>query len=64
MHKTRADFPTGAYSADLLVWCSENGLSEAETASLAIKFCGIASDLERIKYNWNDLFTDDRQTNE
>jgi len=63
LHKTRADFPTGAYSAELLDWCQKNGLSDAETADLAIKFCGIASDLGRIEYNWNDLFTNDQQVN-
>ena len=60
LDKTRADFPTGAYSADLLAWCQENGLDYAETADLAIKFCGIASDLGRIGYNWNDLFTNEQ----
>lgn len=54
--KTRADFPTGLYSTELLQWCSDNGLDSSMTDNLAIKFCGISSDLTRIGYNWNDLF--------
>ncbi len=53
---TRADFPTGAYSTDLLAWCAEHGLTEAATGLLAVKFCGIAADLARLGRNWNDLF--------
>lgn len=58
LNKTRADFPIGAYSSDLLTWCQNAGLSDTETADLAIKFCGISSDLGRLGYNWNDLFKD------
>lgn len=53
---TRADFPTGAYSPELLAWCAEHGMSEADTGALAIKFCGIAADLARLDHNWNELF--------
>lgn len=51
-----SDFPTSAYSAELLSWCSEHGLDADTTADLAIKFCGIAADLSRIGYRWDDLF--------
>lgn len=53
---TRADFPSGAYSPQLLAWCAAHGMDEAATGSLAIKFCGIAADLSRIGHNWNELF--------
>ena len=52
----RADFPTGAYSPELLAWCEEHGMGEAETGALAMKFCGIAADLARLGRNWNELF--------
>ena len=51
-----SDFPTAAYSSELLAWCSEHGLDAATTGDLAIKFCGIAADLARIGRNWNELF--------
>lgn len=53
---TRADFPTTAFSSQLLAWCVEHGMSEDMTGTLAIKFCGIAADLARVNHNWNDLF--------
>lgn len=53
---TRADFPAGAYSPDLLEWCADHGLDEASTGALAVKFCGIAADLARLGRNWNELF--------
>ena len=53
---TRADFPTGAFSAELLAWCAEHGMSEADTGALAVRFCGIAADLARLGRNWNELF--------
>lgn len=53
---TRADFPTGAYSSELLQWCAEHGMPEAETGALAVKFCGIFADLTRIGRSWNELF--------
>lgn len=56
---SRADFPAGAYSADLLAWCAEHGMNEATTGALAVKFCGIAADLARLGRNWNELFEED-----
>ena len=53
---TRTDFPAGAYSSELLAWCTEHGLTEAKTGVLAVKFCGIAADLARLGHNWNELF--------
>ncbi len=53
---TRADFPTGAYSPELLAWCSAHGMDEATTDALAVKFCGIAADLARLGRNWEELF--------
>ncbi|MBP5530572.1 MAG: hypothetical protein J6Y54_00895, partial [Lentisphaeria bacterium] len=53
---TRADFPTGAFSPELLAWCAQHGMSEAQTGALAVKFCGIAADLARLGRNWNELF--------
>lgn len=53
---TRADFPAGAYSAELLAWCAEHGLTESGIGLLAVKFCGIAADLARLGRNWDDLF--------
>lgn len=52
----RADFPTGAYSPELLTWCAEHGMDEATTGALAVKFCGIAADLARLGRNWEELF--------
>ena len=56
---SRADFPSGAYSADLLAWCAEHGMTEAATGALAVKFCGIAADLARLGRNWAELFEGD-----
>lgn len=56
---TRADFPTGAFSADLLAWCAEHGMAEAASGALAIKLLGIVGDLARLGRNWEDLFLPD-----
>ena len=53
---SRADFPTGAYSPQLLAWCTEHGLSEEQTGALAVKFCGIDADLRRLGKSWDELF--------
>jgi len=53
---TRADFPTGAFSPELLAWCTQHGMTEEQTGALAVKFCGIAADLARLGRNWNELF--------
>lgn len=53
---TRANFPTGAFSAQLLEWCEEHGMPERAVEVLAVKFCGISADLARLGRNWNELF--------
>lgn len=53
---TRADFPTGAFSPELLAWCTQHGMTEEQTGALAVKFYGIAADLARLGRNWNELF--------
>ena len=53
---TRADFPAGAYSPELLAWCADHGMSTASTGALAVKFCGIDADLRRLGKSWDDLF--------
>ncbi len=57
----RADFPSGAYSPQLLAWCTEHGMSEAQTGALAVKFCGIDADLRRLGKGWDDLFYEEQR---
>ena len=56
---SRSDFPTGAYSSELLTWCAEHGMTEAAIGAPAVKFYGIAADLARLGRNWNELFEED-----
>lgn len=56
---SRADFPAGAYSTELLAWCAEHGMTEAQTGALALKFCGIDADLRRLERGWDELFDEE-----
>jgi len=53
---TRADFPTSAYSTELLAWCAEHGMTEELTVVLALRLCAIDADLRRLHREWNELF--------
>ena len=53
---TRADFPAGAFSPELLAWCAGHGMTEAQTGALAVKFCAIDADLRRLGRGWEELF--------
>lgn len=61
---TRENFPAGAYSTELLAWCTEHDLDPEMTNKLAVAFCGISADLARLGRSWEELFMGDEMHQE